>query len=128
MGQSNTVGRVGEGLAATFLENQGYRILERNYRFEGAEVDLVCFEPDSKYELGGEIVFVEVKARSGVGFGLPEQAVTEEKKRRIIKASRAYLYESKLERSPCRFDVISILLKGDSEPHIEHFKDAFWVP
>lgn len=122
-----TVGPKGEQLAADFLESLGYRVLDRNYRFERSEVDLVCFQPEPANGFGGEIVFVEVKTRSGTRFGRPEDAVTDEKKRNIVKASRAYLYEHKLDGSPCRFDVVSILLAG-GPPRIEHFKNAFWVP
>ncbi|HMB91880.1 MAG TPA: YraN family protein [Rhodothermales bacterium] len=121
------IGDQGEAIAAAYLEAQGYTILERNYRFEHAEVDLVCFKPAAQYEQGGELIFTEVKTRTGLGFGRPEEAVTEEKKRHLIRAAKAYLYERKLEGSPCRFDVISIVLQGGQEPEIEHFEDAFWV-
>ena len=121
------IGDRGEALAADYLEAKGYTVMERNYRFEHAEVDLVCFKPAAKYEQGGELVFTEVKTRTGLGFGRPEEAITEEKKRHLIRAAKAYLYERKLEGSPCRFDVISIVLQGGKEPEIEHFEDAFWV-
>ena len=117
----------GEALAARYLEERGYTILARNYRFERAEVDLVCFLPAVRYDEGGELVFVEVKARSGLGFGRPEEAVTEEKKRNVIRAAKAYLYEHKLEGSPCRFDVVSVLLHPGEAPEIEHFENAFWI-
>jgi putative endonuclease len=123
---SNTkFGATGEDIAATYLEKLGYRILERNYRFEKAEVDLICFEPAEIYEQGGELVFVEVKTRKGIGFGLPEEAVTTEKQRNVIKAAKAFLYERHMEGSPCRFDVVGILFKN-GQPKIEHFKNAFW--
>ncbi len=121
------IGDRGEQLAAAYLERRGYTILERNYRFERAEVDLVCFQPAERYEAGGELVFAEVKTRSGLGYGRPEEAVTDEKKRHLIRAARAYLYEHKLEGAPCRFDVISIVLQRGREPEIEHFENAFWV-
>lgn len=122
------VGDRGEQIAAAYLEQQGYRILERNYRFEHAEVDLVCFEPADQYEQGGELVFVEVKTRTGLGFGRPEEAVTEKKKRHLVHASRAFLYERKLDGAPARFDVIGIVLRnGGRDPEIEHFKHAFWA-
>lgn len=120
------VGDRGEALAAAYLEARGYRILERQYRFERAEVDLVCFEPAARYEDGGELVFVEVKTRTGTGFGRPEEAVDEEKKRNMIRAAGAYLHEHRMDGMPCRFDVIGIVL-GAGEPQIEHFRDAFWV-
>ena len=102
-------------------------VLERQYRFERAEVDLVCFEPAATYEHGGELVFVEVKARTGLGYGRPEEAVTEAKQRQIVRAAQAYLYERRLEGSPCRFDVVSVVLRGGAEPEVEHFRDAFRI-
>ncbi len=115
----------GEELAATYLEKEGYRVLDRNYRFERAEVDLVCFEPAERDEHGGELVVVEVKTRSGTGFGRPEEAVTPEKQRHIVRATQAYLYERRLEGAPLRFDVVSVVLQKGRPPLIEHFKNAF---
>lgn len=127
MSDAASIGRRGEDLAVDFLEQRGYRILERNYRFERSEVDIVCFEPDDRNVHRGEIVFVEVKTRTSTAFGMPEESVTPEKQRHIIKASRAYLYEAGLERSPCRFDVVSVLIGREAAPEVRHFKDAFWV-
>lgn len=124
---ARTTGIQGEELAATYLEAQGYRILARQYRFERAEIDLVCFEPAPRPEEGGEIVFVEVKTRRGLDFGQPEEAVTPEKQRHLIRAARAYLYEHHLQRARCRFDVIAIVLREGQPPDIRHFKDAFWA-
>ena len=117
------LGRRGEDLAASFLEGLGYRVLERQYRFERAEVDLVCFAPWPGGD-GGEIVFVEVKARRGTRFGEPEESVTEAKKRSIMKAAEAYLYERKLEGSPARFDVVAIAWER-GEPLVRHYPHAF---
>lgn len=122
MTTTNDIGDRGEELAASFLEEAGYRVLERNYRFERNEVDLVCSDPDC----GGEIVFVEVKTRTGSGYGPPEASVTDEKKQALIEVSRAYLHERRLEGAPARFDVIAILL-ADGEPEIEHYQNAFWA-
>ena len=119
------LGDRGEELAARFLESNGYLILDRNYRFQRAEIDLVCFEPSEEGQ--GEIVFAEVKTRSGLGFGRPEEAVSEQKRRYIVRAAQAYLHERRLEKSVCRFDVISIVLGDGDEPAIEHFKRAFWA-
>ena len=119
------LGDRGEAVAAAYLEGLGYRVMERNYRFDRAEVDLICFEPAEQYDLGGELVFVEVKTRTGLGFGRPEDAVTDEKKRNLFRAAEAYLHERRLDGSPCRFDVVSVILQGDAEPEIEHFKHAF---
>ncbi len=124
---TKNIGDRGEAIAAAYLESKGYRVLERQYRFERAEVDLVCFEPAPRYEDGGELVFVEVKTRSGTGFGRPEEAVDAEKKRNMVRAAGAYLHENRMDGMPCRFDVIGIVL-GRGKPEIEHFRDAFWVP
>lgn len=123
-----STGRDGEAIAARFLEEQGYMLMDKNYRFESAEVDLVCFEPAEKYDAGGQIVFVEVKTRRGRGFGNPDEAVGEAKRRSMARAAEAWLHERRLEGSPCRFDVVGIVL-GDGDRHeIEHFRDAFWAP
>lgn len=115
----------GEALAAAYLEDRGYRILERNYRYERAEVDLVCFLPAEDYRRGGVLVFVEVKTRTGLGYGRPEEAVDEAKQRQLRHAARAYLYETGLEGAPARFDVVSVLLEPGAEPAFEHFENAF---
>ncbi len=74
------IGDRGEKLAAMYLENRGYMILERNYRFERAEVDIVAFKEH-------EIVFVEVKLRTSLKFGHPEDAVTEAKTAANLQSS-----------------------------------------
>ena len=70
------------------------------------------------------IVFVEVKARSGLGFGRPEAAVDEAKQRAIRRVAEAYLHERRLIPSPTRFDVVAVLF-GDGDPEVEHFENAF---
>ena len=117
------IGRRGEDLAVAFLEEKGYRVLDRNYRFGREEVDVVAFEPTPADD-GGMIVFVEVKARSGDGFGAPEAAVDEAKQRAIKRVAEAYLHERRLIPSPTRFDVVAVRL-GAGEPRIEHFENAF---
>lgn len=117
-------GRQGEDVAAAYLEKEGMVVMERNYRFEHAEIDLVCFEPAERYEAGGMIVFVEVKARKGSGFGLPEEAISLAKRKNLTHAAQAFLYEHHLEGSPCRFDVVSVMVDGE-EPQIRHIRNAF---
>lgn len=122
--RSQKTGARGEDLAAGFLEGKGYVILERNYRFMRAEVDLVAFLPTRDYTRGGDLVFVEVKWRRTGRFGSPESAVNAAKKRNLMAAAEAFLHERKLEGTPCRFDVIAI--RGDaSAARIEHFEHAF---
>ncbi len=113
-------GREGEELAAAYLETKGYTILEYNYFFERAEVDLVVYdEPENC------IAFIEVKKRSSTVFGEPAESVTEKKKANIFKAAEAWLYERKMEGSSVRFDVLTIVQKKNEAPDIQHFKHAF---
>lgn len=117
------LGREGERLAQTFLEAKGYRTMDQNYRFGREEIDLVMFEPTPADD-GGEIVFVEVKARRGTGFGRPEDAVDMNKQKAIRRVAEAYLHERKLFPSPVRFDVVAVLFDR-GEPTVEHFENAF---
>ncbi len=120
MTTTNDIGDRGEALAAAFLREEGYEILDRNYRHGRNEVDLVCADPRE----GGEVVFVEVKARTGEGFGPPEASVTAEKQATLVEVAQAYLHEHGQEGAPARFDVIGILLGGDA-PEISHYENAF---
>lgn len=123
MAKTTDIGRRGEDVAAAHLEAKGHRVLDRNYRFGREEVDLVTFEPTPNDD-GGMIVFVEVKARSGPGFGAPEAAVDEAKQRAIMRVAEAYLHERRLIPSPVRFDVVAVRFDRD-EAHVEHFENAF---
>lgn len=112
------IGNNGEDIAAAYLESKDWIILDRNYFFEKAEVDIVA--TDRNY-----IVFVEVKTRSGTYFGRPEEYVTPEKEKNIKKAAEAWIYERKMETAVVRFDIISVVQKGNEVPEITHFEDAF---
>ena len=94
-------GREGENLAAQFLEKKGYSILERNYRFERGEIDIVAKE-------GQELVFVEVKSRHSKQYGAPEESVTPAKEAQLKKVAEGYLYEHNIENQSCRFDIVTI--------------------
>jgi putative endonuclease len=120
-------GKLGEQLASEHLIENGYQVMATNYRFQRSEVDIVAFEPATRYEDGGEMVFVEVKTRRGEGFGRPEEAVTDEKKRHLIRAAKAWLHENKMDRTPARFDVLAIDLRKGKPPEIHHIKNAFWT-
>jgi putative endonuclease len=119
-------GAAGEAIAARFLEERGYMIMERNYRFMKAEVDLIAFLPAKQYERGGDLVFVEVKWRADDSFAAPEAAVDDAKRQKMIMAAEAFLHERKLEGTPCRFDVVAILGSGD-DLRLEHFESAFYA-
>ncbi len=107
-------GQTAERLAETFLVQRGLRVLERNWRVRGGEIDLICEKDDM-------LVFVEVRLRVHAAFGGAAASITPTKQRRLILAARHYL-AGKRER-PCRFDVI--LLDGLDPDRIEWIPDAF---
>ncbi|MEL7832971.1 YraN family protein [Fodinibius sp. Rm-B-1B1-1] len=113
------IGDDGEELAVAYLESKGYTILERNYHFERAEVDIVAYDNEAF------IIFVEVKMRSTNRFGEPEEFIDDAKINNVYKAAEAWLYERKMDGAPVRFDVISILQNNNEAPDIKHFEDAF---
>lgn len=123
MASTAETGRRGEDAAVAFLEAKGLRVLDRNYRFAREEVDVVCFEPTPQDD-GGVIVFVEVKARSGGGFGAPEAAVDAAKQKAIMRVAEAYLHERRLMPAPVRFDVVAVRFEG-GRASVEHFENAF---
>ena len=109
-----------ERLAEKELSSSGYRILARNFRTRVGEIDFVAEE-------GGVLCFIEVKGRGGTGFGLPAEAVTPEKQRRIFRAAEAYLTRGHRRRVPCRFDVVAIL-ESEGKREIEILRNAFEGP
>jgi len=110
-------GSAGEALAAHYLEDLGFRILERNFRFGRGEIDLVA-------EDGRELVFVEVKWRRTRSYGRPEDAISPWKERQLQMVAEGYLFRHGIENRPCRFDVIAIDESGD-QPEIRHLRNAF---
>jgi len=114
---NKSLGSAGEELAATFLERHRYRILERNFRCKGGEIDIVARD-------GKTIVFIEVKTRKTGMYGPPQLAVTPFKQRQISKAALTWLAKTRQFDVSARFDVISIIVTGQ-EPQIEHITNAF---
>ena len=113
------IAKLGEKLAVEHLKTQGYQILAENYRFRRGEIDIIA-----KHEK--RIVFVEVKTRRSLKYGLPQSAVTKQKQRQISKVALAYLQTHNLIDTPCRFDVIAIQLTRDLELLcLEQIKSAF---
>ena len=110
------IGRWGEELAARFLEEKGYRIIQRNFRYDRGEIDIVALD-------GLEIVFVEVKARESDAFGPPEESVTPHKEEQLKKVAEGYLFERGIENQPCRFDVVAITF-GGGKPNIRLLQNA----
>lgn len=99
------LGAAGERLAAERLRAAGYVIRAMNYRCAAGEVDIIAEE-------GGDVVFVEVKTRRGVAFGLPEEAVTPGKQRKLIAAAQTYLEEAETPEASWRIDVVGVALSA----------------
>lgn len=113
-----SVGRRGERLAERYLLGQGYRTLERNWRWRRGEIDLVV-------ERGDELVFVEVKTRRSHRFGIPEEAITARKQHKLIQAAQAYLGSLGRQDAQWRIDVIAIDLDRQAGvQRIEHIENA----
>jgi putative endonuclease len=117
MARHNELGKKGEQLARKFLEKNGYRILDTNWRHEKDELDIVAAD-------GEELVVVEVKTRSTDYFGDPSEAVGQAKEAFLIRAADAYLEINDLDLE-VRYDIISIILTAGGYT-IRHIKDAFY--
>jgi putative endonuclease len=110
------IGREGERLAVRCLKKQGFRIVARNFRAAGAEIDLVAMDH-------GTLVFVEVKRRIGTSAGTPQEAVDQHKQERIRRAAAVFTSRYRAESHPTRFDVVAI--SGAGRPQVEHLRDTF---
>ena len=111
------LGDQGEDLAAAVLQQQGYKILERNYVTPLGEIDLIARQ-------GKIVVVVEVKTRRGTRFGAPQEAVNPCKQGRLRRLADYYLKAKHLTGNPVRFDVVAVTLAGD-EPQVEIIQNAF---
>jgi putative endonuclease len=111
------LGKRGEELACHELEGRGYAIVERRYRCERGEIDIIARD-------GATLVFVEVKTRDGHDFGDAAEAITAWKRRRLTRVAVDYLARHLMAGCPCRFDVVSIHVDS-GEPVIELFQNAF---
>ncbi|MCZ4613136.1 MULTISPECIES: YraN family protein [Rhodococcus] len=118
MARNMALGARGEDVAVEFLIDAGLEIVERNWRCRYGELDVVATS-------GDRIVFVEVKTRSGVGYGSPAESVTFAKQRRIRVLAMHWLTDSGRSWSRVRFDVVAVLIGRDGVPSVEHFVDAF---
>lgn len=118
---TKSIGSKGEQLAANFLSAKGYRIVQRNYFAFKVEIDLIALD-----ESTNQIVFIEVKTLQNDFFQQPYEEVNLKKQRNIIKAADTYLRRHDIDKE-ARFDVVSIVLKPDAEPEINHIISAFCV-
>lgn len=107
-------GKFGENIAAKYLEENGYKIIARNFYCKVGEIDIIA-----KYK--NEIIFVEVKTRSGEKYGLPSEAVNSAKIRHLYNTSKYFLQKNRMCDEYIRFDVIEVLLKN-GKFNVNHIK------
>jgi putative endonuclease len=117
MAEHNELGKLGEELSVSFLEKNGYNVLETNYVFQKAEIDIIA-------QKGNILAVVEVKTRSSIDFGLPQDFVKPKKIQLLVKAINEYVISNDLDVE-VRFDIIAIH-KAGKEFNIEHLEDAFF--
>ncbi|MEW6034735.1 MAG: YraN family protein [Chloroflexota bacterium] len=103
------LGALGEKLAADLLKKRGYRILERNYRCREGEIDIVARQGDC-------LVFVEVRTKTGGGFGSPEESVTAAKKGKLVTAALSYLQGHRGPPADWRIDMVAVELGPGGRP------------
>ena len=117
MAEHNDLGQLGEDLAVDFLEKSGYEILDRNWRFQKAEIDIIAKKNTS-------LAIVEVKTRSSLEFGLPQDFVKPKKIQLLVKAVNEYIITNDLDVN-VRFDIIAIHKNKESFT-IDHIEEAFY--
>ncbi|MHA7841780.1 MAG: YraN family protein [Winogradskyella sp.] len=117
MAQHNELGKKGEQLAVDFLIENNYDIVERNYRFDKAEVDIIAKKDDI-------LAIVEVKTRSSLDFGNPQDFVKPKQIKNLVKVVDEYVTENNLDVE-VRFDIIAIV-KQKNDYGIEHLENAFY--
>lgn len=110
------LGKIGEDAVALYLDRRGCKILDRNFRTRNGEIDIIFFDD-------GELVFGEVKTRSSTRFGLPSEAVDENKRNKIITVARQYISANIYEIDVIRFDVFEVFYERKK---IKHIKNAYY--
>lgn len=117
MARHNDLGKWGEGVAADYLEQQGYSILERGWRSGHKDIDLIAFKQ-------GILAFVEVKTRKNNAYIQPQQAVDRHKIKLLITAANRYICNNNID-AEIRFDIVAITGTDYSNYKIEHIEQAF---
>ena len=105
------MGKIGEGLAREYLEKEGWKIVEQNYKTKYAEIDLVAEKP-GKFLQKGTLVFVEVRTKVGEQWGSPEDTINKAKLWKVLQNSKSYAAFKRWDGSQ-RIDAICIVLKKD---------------
>jgi len=118
MSQAHALGKSGEEAAIAYLKKKKFRVLKQGFRFHRGEIDIIAYDKDT-------LVFIEVKTRQSLAFGLPEESVTPLKQQQIRRLAEAYLAMNSLDHVPCRFDILSLFFRENEGYDIHHLQDAF---
>ena len=119
MAEHNEFGNLAEELATSFLEDKGYKIVLKNFRYQKAEIDIIA-------EFQNLIIIVEVKARSYDTLLEPQEAVTKKKIKSLVMAADFYMKDRNLDQE-VRFDIIAVLPDEKGRLQITHLEDAFQI-
>ena len=111
-------GKKGETLAEAFLEREGYRIIEKNYRTKCGEIDIIGLDKDC-------LAFIEVRTGNTERFASPEDSINKRKQNQIAKSALMYIKKKRLEDQDCRFDVVCVEGVNSGFPKIRLIKNAF---
>ncbi|TDD52398.1 YraN family protein [Kribbella antibiotica] len=117
MSTRNAVGQFGEDLASRYLTTQGLVILERNWRCEIGEIDIVAREGDT-------LVICEVKTRRGLGYGTPLESITYRKLTTLRKLAGAWLRSHDVRPREVRIDVVAVVIDQGAPPQVDHLRGA----
>lgn len=117
MSRNKKIGQLGESIAKGFIQNLGYEIIAINWTIGHKEIDIIALDE-------GIYIFVEVKTRTTLSQGMPEESVSQSKINHVTEAARQFLYDK--EYKDIRFDVISIHLKSENDYELLHIQDAFY--
>lgn len=112
------LGERGEDAAAAYLDRIGFTVVDRNWRCQSGEIDIVALD-------GETLVLCEVKTRKGVSKGTPEESVTPAKQRRYKRLAQAYVQSASLGQAQVRFDVITLLVLAEDRALLRHHRAAF---
>jgi len=113
------LGKKAEDIAVDYLTGKGLKVVKRNFRLREGEIDIIAKD-------GNTFVFVEVKAKTGINYGLPEEMVGRHKQRKIIRTAELYLYMNLVEDADWRIDVVTVRPKSRSKStfEVEWIKNA----
>jgi len=118
MSKTQEIGLRGERLAKEYLKTHKYKIVEQNWRYKKAEIDIICSKED-------QLIIVEVKTRTSNSFGEPEEFVSQHQQNLLFLAANAYLENNALELE-LRFDVLAIHIQNEQQYKLKHIENAFY--